>query len=237
MKNIWNTIKNVLVWLFVALAVCMTVFTVISITTLGRADRDIFGYRGFIVLSDSMSATDFASGDVIFVKEVDPTTLKEGDIIAYTSQNEGSYGETVTHKIRSLVTDENGNAGFITYGTTTGADDAATVTYPYVIGKYCGRIPGVGNFFVFLKTTKGYVCCILIPFLAVILYQAIHCILLFKRYRREQQAELRKRKKQLQKEREETERIRAELEALKAQLAANVNGVGAKEKIDVNSGS
>ena len=55
-----------------------------------------------------MSKTDFGAGDLVLVKEVDPSTLKEGDIIAYTSQNTSNYGETVTHKIRKLTTDANG---------------------------------------------------------------------------------------------------------------------------------
>ena len=91
------------------------------------------------------------------IKEVDPSTLKEGDIIAYTSQNTSNYGETVTHKIRKLTTDANGEPGFVTYGTTTDTDDETVVTYPYVLGKYSSRIPKVGTFFRFLKSTPGYI--------------------------------------------------------------------------------
>ena len=134
-------LKNIFVWLFVALAVCMMVFTIVSVTTFDRADRNLFGYKAFIVLSDSMSKTDFNAGDLVLVKEVDPSTLKEGDIIAYTSQNTSNYGETVTHKIRKLTTDANGEPGFITYGTTTDTDDETVVTYPYVLGKYRSHIP------------------------------------------------------------------------------------------------
>ena len=35
-------------------------------------DRSLFGYKAFIVLSDSMKATDFDAGDLVLVKEVDP---------------------------------------------------------------------------------------------------------------------------------------------------------------------
>ena len=80
-------LKNIFVWLIVALAAAMMIFTVVSVSTFDRADRNLFGYKAFIVLSDSMKATDFDAGDLVLVKEVDPATLKEGDIIAYTSQN------------------------------------------------------------------------------------------------------------------------------------------------------
>ena len=48
-----------------------------------------------------------SAGDPVLVKSVDPSTLREGDIIAYTSD----YGENVSHKIRRLTADE---SGFIT---------------------------------------------------------------------------------------------------------------------------
>ena len=131
MKKVFHIIKNIFVWLVVALAVCMMIFTVVSVNTFGRTDRSIFGYKAFIVLSDSMSKTDFNAGDLVLVKEVDPATLKAGDIISYQSTNTENYGEVVTHKIRELTTDAEGpgsycrcvtcshNCGFNVYGGFT----------------------------------------------------------------------------------------------------------------------
>ena len=218
MKKVLSIAKNVFVWLMVALAVCMMIFTVVSVTTFDRTDRSLFGLKAFIVLSDSMSKTDFDAGDLVLVKEVDPSTLKEGDIIAYTSQNTSNYGETVT-QIRKLTTDANGEAGFITYGTTTDTDDETVVTYSYVLGKYKTHIPKVGKFFMFLKTTPGYIVCILIPFLLLILIQGLNCIHLFRRYKREQMAEMNEERAKIEEERAESQKMMAELQALKAQLA------------------
>ena len=214
-------IRSIFVWLMVALAVFMMIFTVVSVSTFDRADRNLFGYKAFIVLSDSMSKTDFNAGDLVLVKEVDPSTLKEGDIIAYTSQNTSNYGETVTHKIRKLTTDANGEPGFVTYGTTTDTDDETIVTYPYVLGKYQGRIPKVGTFFQFLKSTPGYIVCILVPFLLLILLEGIRCIRLFRKYKAEQQAELQAELDKIEADRAETQRMMQELLAMKAQMAQN----------------
>lgn len=219
MKKVLNLVKNIFVWLMVALAVCMMIFTVVSVNTFDRSDRSLFGLKMFIVLSDSMSKTDFDAGDLVLVKEVDPSTLKEGDIIAYTSQNTSNYGETVTHKIRRLTTDASGEPGFITYGTTTDTDDETVVTYPYVLGKYKTSIPKVGKFFMFLKTTPGYIVCILIPFLLLILIQGLNCIKLFRRYKLEQMAEMKEERAKIEEERAESQKMMAELMALKAQLA------------------
>ena len=217
----WKVFRTILVWLVVVLAVFMMVFTIISVTTFNRADRSLFGRKAFIVLSDSMSKTDFSAGDLVLVKEVDPSTLKEGDIIAYTSQNTSNYGETVTHKIRKLTTDANGEPGFVTYGTTTDTDDETVVTYPYVLGKYSSRIPKVGAFFQFLKSTPGYIVCVLIPFLLLILLEGIRCIRLFRKYKAEQQAELQAERDKIEADRAETQRMMQELLQMKAQMAQN----------------
>lgn len=196
----------------------MMIFTIVSVSTFDRADRSLFGYKAFIVLSDSMSKTDFAAGDLVLVKAVDPATLQEGDIIAYTSRNTASFGETVTHKIRRLVTDADGNPGFVTYGTTTDEDDETVVTYPYVLGKYQAHIPQVGKFFEFLKTTPGYIVCILMPFLVLILLEGLRCIRLFRQYKAEQQAELQAEREKIEADRAEAQRMMQELLAMKAQL-------------------
>lgn len=236
MKKVLSITKKIIVYAIAILAICMMVFTIVSVSTFNRNDRELFGYRAYIVLSDSMSKTDFDAGDLVLVKEVDnPSTLKEGDIIAYISQNTENYGETVTHKIRSLTTDANGEPGFITYGTTTDTNDETVVTYSFVLGKYQTHIPKVGTFFQFLKTPQGYIVCILIPFMLLILYQGLNCIRLFRRYKKEQTEEMQAEREQIEAERLENKKMMEELQALKAQLekqqtfAAEAKEVAGKE--------
>lgn len=216
MKKTLQILKKVLVILVVVFAVGMMLFTVISVNTFDRTDRDVFGFKAFIVLTDSMSATDFDAGDLVLVKEVDPTTLQEGDIIAYQSTNTVNYGQTVTHKIRALTTDGMGNPGFITYGTTTDTNDEQVVTYPYILGKYQFAIPNLGSIFAFLKTTPGYICCILLPFLVLILIQGVSTFRLFRQYKKEQTEEIEKERADLAAEREESKRLLEELRAMQA---------------------
>lgn len=216
----------------VALAVFMMIFTIVSVTTFDRADRNLFGYKTFIVLSDSMSKTDFNAGDIVFVKGVDASTLKEGDIISYASQNSHNFGETVTHKIRRLTSDAEGNPGFVTYGTTTDTDDETVVTYPYVLGKYTGHLPKVGAFFQFLKTTPGYIVCILTPFLLLILLQGLNCIKLFRRYKQEQLDEMQAEREKIEAERLQSQKMMQELLALKQQLEEKENSIETSSKVE-----
>ena len=237
MKKALHILKSIFVWLVVALAVLMMIFTIVSVATFDRNDRSLFGYKAFIVKSDSMKATDFAAGDLILAKEVDPATLKAGDIISYQSTNTENYGEVVTHKIRELTTAGDGSPGFITYGTTTDTNDENIVTYSFVLGKYQTRLPGVGQFFQFLKTTPGYIVCIFLPFLLLILVQGVNSIRLFKRYKKEQLAELEAQREQeraelaeererLEAERLQSQQMMAELLELKKELSGKAAGGG-----------
>ena len=189
MKKRLEAVRNILSWTLTAAAAVMIIFTIVSLTAADREDRSIFGFRAFIALSDSMSATDFDAGDLVLVKEVDPATLKEGDIIAYISRSNASDGETTTHKIRRLTVDEDGKPGFITYGTTTDTDDEGIVTYGDVLGVYRGHIPKVGRFIAFIKTTGGFITCILVPLFLIVLSQGVSCIRLLRTYRQEKAEE------------------------------------------------
>lgn len=230
MNKAWDVIKKILVGMVVIIAVAMMIFTLVTVTTCDQTERSLFGYSGFIVRTDSMSATDFAAGDLIVVKQIAAETLKEGDIIAFTSSNPENYGEVVTHKIRKITEDASGNPAFVTYGTTTDTDDESLVTYEYVLGKYVLNLPFAGKLFAFIKTTPGYITCIFLPFLILIIVQAVNSVKLFREYKKEQlaeitamqdkqRAEMEEERRKLEQERAESQRMMEELRLLKEQMS------------------
>ena len=235
-KKILNIALKVVTWLLVAFTVFMMIFTVVTVTTVDRNDRSIFGVKFYIVQTDSMSLSEnnkdmdvhFNAGDIVIIKNVDnPRALQAGDIIAFMSTNSVSYGETVTHMIREVRKTEDGKVlGYVTYGTNTGTDDEALVEPEYVLGAYSGKLPGVGNFFAFVKSTPGYIVCILVPFLLLILYNGVNVIRLFRKYKREQMEAMQAEKDKLEAERAENQRMMQELLALKAQLDKKEGGEG-----------
>ena len=218
MKKALSIAGRVLTILILLFAVAVMIFTVISVNTVGREDASLFGYKPYIVLSDSMQDT-FAVGDMTVSKAVDVSTLEPGDIITFTSIDPSNYGETVTHKIREITTYE-GEQAFITYGTTTGVDDAYPVPFTNVTGEYQFRLPGMGYFFEFLRTPAGYITLILIPFLLLIILQAVRFFKLMGQYRREQRAELAAEKEAVEAERLKARQMLEELERLRAQLGS-----------------
>lgn len=235
-KKILNIALKVVTWLIVAFTVFMMIFTIVTVTTVDRNDRSIFGVKFYIVQTDSMSLSEnnkdmdvhFNAGDIVIIKKVkDPRSLQAGEIIAFMSTNSVSYGETVTHMIREVKkTDEGKVLGYVTYGTNTGTDDEALVEPEYVLGAYSGKLSGVGKFFAFVKSTPGYIVCILVPFLLLILYNGVNVIRLFRKYKREQMEEMQAEKDKLEAERAENQRMMQELLALKAQLDKKEGGEG-----------
>lgn len=99
----------------------------------------------------------------------------------------------------------------------------------YVLGKYVGNLPKVGKFFAFMKTTQGYIVCILIPFLLLIGYSGLNCIQLFVHYKNQQMEELRQERKRLAEQRRQSEQMLKEIEDLRAWLIENG---GMTEKLD-----
>lgn len=229
-KKLINIGMKVITWLLIAFTVFMMIFTIVTVTTVDRNDRSIFGVKFYIVQTDSMSKSEnnkdmdihFNAGDIVLIKDLsdnEKAELKAGDVIAFLSTNSVNYGETVTHMIREVKYNDEGKiVGFVTYGTNTGTNDEKVVEPEYILGKYTGKLPGVGNFFAFVKSTPGYIVCILVPFLLLILYNGVNVIRLFRQYKKEQTAVMEAERAEIAEERKKNEDMLRELQALKEQL-------------------
>lgn len=216
-KKILSAVATVFTILILLFAVGIMIFTIISVRTVGKHQAEIFGHRAFIVLSDSMKDT-FKAGDMIVVKvEDDVENLPEGTVITFRSADPDSYGEIVTHKIRQKI-EVNGKTAYVTYGTTTGVDDATPVLAENIIGIYRFRLAGAGYFFQFLKTPWGYVVIVLIPFLLLIGVNFVRFLQAYRQYKGEKEAKTRALEAAAEADRAETMRLRQELEALKARM-------------------
>ena len=134
MKYILKTLKYIIITILVILAL---IFTSVFIQTKVNPDKvpNIFGYKPFIVLSGSME-TEIYRGDLVIVKTIDASTLKENDIIAFRDND----NHVVTHRIKEKSSD-----GFITKGDNNNTEDEGTVTHDKVEGIYLFKIKGFGN--------------------------------------------------------------------------------------------
>ena len=55
MKKALYIIGSIFAWGLAVVAIGMMIFTIVSVNTFNRAERELFGYKFFIVMSDSMS--------------------------------------------------------------------------------------------------------------------------------------------------------------------------------------
>lgn len=229
-KNPLEFFLRCITMLVVAFTLLMVVLTLFTVSTVDRNERSIFGTHFYIVRTDSMSLSEknkddkvhFNAGDVILIQKVkDASALAVGDVIAFISANRDSYGETITHRIRSVKTGENGEVlGYETYGTKTGVSDEATVTPSAVLGRYVGKIPNLGKYFALMRTPRGYFTFILFPFLILILYHSVNTARLYALYRALQEEALRLSRLSLSGGCQGSRRAMADLILLRAELSA-----------------
>ena len=207
-----NGVLNVLTTVILVVALAFTVVVVATTITSGKGEASLFGWKPYVVLSDSMQQ-DFQVGDIVVTREVDPATLQPGDIIAFATIDPDNYGEVFTHKIRESTVYE-GEAAFVTYGTTTGDNDEYPALASRVQGKYAFAIPKAGYVFDFFKSPAGYVVLVLIPFTVLIALQIRNIVRLLREGKESES------RAALDAERRRVAQMEAELARLRASAAA-----------------
>ena len=178
-KKILKIVVNVVLWLFVAFAV---IVTILAFAAQRSADGipTVGGKCYLTVLSDSMSPT-FKEGDLIVCKKLSnegKASLKKDDIISFHTQldinGDGKAEDVInTHRVVDVELNAEGKvARYITRGDNNVANDIESVHYTDVVAKYTGtRLRGFGNFLSFLQTPKGFLVVIILPLIAFFLYE------------------------------------------------------------------
>jgi signal peptidase len=114
------------------------------------------GGRVMIVASGSMSPF-LNMGDIIILSGTSPESVKVGDLITFDVaprlQQQYGYPPTVTHRVISIIAEEN-ELYFQTKGDATAADPF-TVPASDLVGIYAWKIPYVGLIFMFMQTIYG----------------------------------------------------------------------------------
>lgn len=139
MKKIWNTITTLLVILVIILALLLVGVRLI-------------GFQVFTVLSGSMEPN-YHVGSLIYVKEVDPFTLKSGDVITFMLDE----NTVATHRIVEVVPDEEDSSviRFRTKGDANDAEDGSLVHYKNVVGSPVLTIPKLGYVASYIQQPPG----------------------------------------------------------------------------------
>jgi signal peptidase len=175
------------------------------------------GYMPLIVLTDSMYP-EIEAGDLIFCRTAKADQIQEGDVISFFDPA-GNGTSVTTHKVVEIV-ESNGSRSFRTRGINNNTDDRILVPAESLVGVYTDfRIPGAGNFALFMQTVPGLIVCVIVPLFLLVGYDLIRRRLYEKSTGNDVAA------------------LKAELEALRAEKAAATASETTLESSDSGEGS
>ena len=139
LRHVWNVISNILLVLVVIAAILLV-------------GVQLFGIKPYTVLSGSMEPT-YNVGSIIYVKKVDPLTLKVGDPVTFMIN-----GRTiVTHRIIEVIPDgeDPTMVRFRTQGDNNDTPDGDPVHSENVIGKPIFTVPLLGYVANYIQNPPG----------------------------------------------------------------------------------
>ncbi len=171
-KKILKILLNVFVYVLFALILLLVILIVSSS---GKGYTSLFGTAYVAVESDSMDGSkedSFQKGALLkidILSEEEKSELKEGDVISFY---ETVNGRRIINSHRIVeVWSSGASTVFITKGDKEGAPvDSRSRRSEDVIGKVAGHTNGLGNVFLFMRTSTGFVVCILLPCLLLVSY-------------------------------------------------------------------
>ena len=134
----------------------------------------IFNYRMFTVISGSMEPK-YKIGDVLIAKEIDPKTIKIGDIISYLG-NTGSFKDkVVTHQVTKIekVGDK---YYFRTKGLANLVEDPP-ISETQLYGKVIYKCTIISLVYKIVSTNVGFYLFIIVPILGIITSEIIETML------------------------------------------------------------
>ena len=134
-KKIWDTATTVIV----ALVVVFAVFLMGS---------RLVGLQVFNVISGSMEPT-YSVGDLLYVKTVDPDSVKVGDPITFVL-NEDLV--VATHRVVAV---DSQNRLFTTKGDANETEDAAKVHFNNLVGVPVFAVPLLGYVSAYIQSPPG----------------------------------------------------------------------------------
>lgn len=135
LKKIWDVVSTVLVALIVVFAVFLM-------------GSRLMGFQVFNVVSGSMEPK-YSVGDLIYVKTVDPDSVKVGDPITFV------LNEDLVVATHTVIRIDAENRHFYTKGEANDTPDAAPVHFNNLIGVPVFSIPLLGYVSAYIQNPPG----------------------------------------------------------------------------------
>lgn len=134
-------------------ALCNVIGTLMLLVVIAAAlpltIPNFMGYEVYNVVSGSMEPT-IPVGSIIYVKEIDPSDIYSGDIIAFHSGD-----SVIMHRVTQNKVVE---GTFTTKGDANDGEDMSEVPYKDLIGIVVRHIPILGQLLILFGSTFGRIC-------------------------------------------------------------------------------
>lgn len=172
--KVFSIILSVLIFAF-----CLMTFVMVAISASKKTVPSIFNISVLSLSTKSMDPT-YKVGDLVVVKKVDASTLKEGDVISFYSTDPDIYGFPNTHRIVG-VENNNGSLTFTTKGDNNPSADKYAVEESRVIGKVLFKIAVLGKAIMFLQHTRAaYFLIIIVPIMVIFAFEMKNVIVKYR---------------------------------------------------------
>lgn len=175
-KKVVTVIVNILIWVFIAFAVIVTILTFAAQSN-SNGIPSIGGKTILTVQTSSMEPV-IMQGDIIIGRKLttkEQKTLKVGDVITFNAGDLTGDGvaDINTHKIIE-VNDKNGEISYVTKGENREVADETPVKSQDVICIYEGtRFAKLGRVLDYLSKPQGFLVVIVLPLVLFFLYELV----------------------------------------------------------------
>lgn len=171
-RKIVNIISTVILVLLIAFVIFL------FIIRLSGQTPSIFGYQVMRVTSGSMEPT-LMVGDVIMVKETDPSEIHKDDIISYESIQGDLKGQIITHRVVEEPARVEDTYFIQTQGDVEGAALDPRITDRQVKGKYLYKLEFLKGIYTFFLSPYGIITFVFV-IVALFGYEIISLIISYK---------------------------------------------------------
>ena len=164
-SKVFTILSDILYWvIFIFIVVLLFI---VCVQRFSNNELSIGGIRIYNVSTESM-ASKYAVGDIILAKDVDPSTLRVGDDIAYNGKGDQLEGKIITHEIQSISQNEDNSYTIITKGIENDIEDPA-INSSQIKGKIIRKLPILSAISRVASNNFGLFFAIFIP-VAVIIF-------------------------------------------------------------------
>lgn len=174
---------------FIGFGLVMALYFGDLVYNLSKGNNKTPLFDAYIIVSQSMVPT-INIDDAIVIRRETGKNLELGDIITFSSIDPSYPDLTVTHRIVSKEKSSSGAYLFRTKGDNNSIMDPSIVAEDRIFGKVILKIPKLGAVRRFLTTSYGFMLGIVVPAIAILIFDILKIVSKWKSKAKEEELEI-----------------------------------------------